>query len=236
MRNNPIIMNQISKLFKEDWDCKIKIIQKPCGYNNEDLCSPLFKRKFLNFNYIDPIYRDEFIENLNVTNIESFFYAVSYSMLIKENDIITIIAEEFEKFCRHIFNSEFKLKRNEQMSLYEALYDCGSGTKTLFYIYLNLLLNEGQNLVINNAELSVHPVSIVALKYAIELFLSKSPNSKIIFLMNRYDLFKKEFGLNNLYLLKKNNEIKRADTFDFNKSLDLQTLLVSGKFGEEWKI
>lgn len=221
MNNDPSIMNNIKRIFNCDkWDGRVKVILKSSEFRTEDLVGPFYRTNFLNFSYIDTVYKHRFLESgyfdsNSATNNFEFnnpLYALHnydeqmeiYNSFYHENEFFELIKRGFEIFCKLVFdNDNFKLFRfDETVSLKEAIESEGNGCLTLFYIYVNLLINKvnKNNLVINNVELSLHPTSLKRLKYYIE----KEFNYKIIFLTNRYDLIEYSSGEENLYLFSGN--------------------------------
>lgn len=158
----------------------------------------------------------------------------------QENETLDLIESEFNKLCKTIIDKDFELRRtNPNDNLFNLIESEGDGCISLFYIFMNLLLNTCQNLVINNVELSLHYFSLEKLKQYIE----ENFNFKVIFLAIRADLFDQKSGIENLYVLG-DNQIKEIMSFDFMKNkdknkikcLDLRKLLYEGRFGNSWKI
>lgn len=262
MKNNPKTMNDIKRIFNNDaeWNGRVKIVQKPINFYTEDLIPPFFRSSFLNFNYIDTAYGEQFLSTFSSISTPTYYYREtnSYSTYYSgswsnnstyinpfisykvDTNLLCRIADGFEDICRLILNSSFELFKTNSSTITEAIANSGGGCVTLFYIYVNLLANGNKNLVIDNAELSLHYLSIRQLKK----FIETNFDCKVIFLMNRYDLFNQESEIENLYLLKNSGEIKSAldheDDLCENKNLihcvDLQKCLIDGKFGDEWKV
>lgn len=235
MNNDPSIMNSIKRIFNCDkWDGRVKIVLKFNELETENLVGPFYRTNFLNFSYIDTVYKYKFLESgyfdsNSITNNFEFnnpLYALHnydeqieiYNSFYHENEFFELIKRGFEMFCKLIFdNNDFKLFRfNETASFKEAIESEGNGCLTLFYIYVNLLINKvnKNNLVINNVELSLHPISLKRLKYYIE----KEFDYKIIFLTNKCDLIEYSYGKENLYLFSENKISPINDYFtDLNK-------------------
>lgn len=261
MTNNPMTINKIKRIFDNDkWDERVKILQKPINFTMRELTGPYFRSRFLNFNYVDVKYKYALLESLETVCFQSQLYywdgpstTSSINYMMSDNlsahyfttgnaELIELIEKKFNELCKLIISNDFDLRKlNPNSSLIKAIKDEGDGCISLFYIFMSLFMNrKNENLVINNVELSMHPLALRQLK----LYIEENFNFKVIFLMTRYDLFQQYSGIENLYVINNDGDIKNIGSFDSikNKSkekqicLNLQKMLMDGKFGDEWKV
>lgn len=234
-----VMVNNISKIFREDWT-GVKVIQKPPFYSEIDCYTELFKRDLINFTYIDSTYRERFISAYLLSS--PYYYSPNYNdpaMNLGESTK-RYIELNFPKFCDTILGVNFSKQANVFDSFNEMLQNSGEGVKTAFYIYFHLIVSKisNLNLLIDNAELSLHFLSTGSLKKYVETNLK---NNKVIFLMNRYDLFDSSVtDVRDLYLLHEDGKIDCVNDYKFNRdnksAYNLNKMLTDGYFGDEWKV
>lgn len=213
-----MFLYSLAKLFDEDWNCNVKVIQKDLEFSLKQNLTKQVKVDDTDFyvvNCSNVFVADKDVYNKDITNNQEF-------------------SKEFEKLCKLIIDKDFTLFRNPEASVHYWLDDFfeeehGSGVMALFWLFYNIKANDVKNIVIDNIDGLLHYSSMIQLSKV----LKRTKDYKFIFLMNNYVLFSTAVSeIEDLYMLHNNRiaNIQKCTDRELRISHNLENLLKAGEF------